>query len=460
MKGTKRSPLGPAFPAWTVLIIILALQPAAGLTAEPPGRMLTLEECLKIALEKSPAVASADKTVEGAEWGKKKARSEFLPKLSAQYSYTRLDEEPKSSGYTLNIPGLPAVTIPSKKAGTLDNYQFTFSVTQPLFTGFALLSQYELAKLGLDAAEIGREQSKMDLALQVKQAYFGVLQALKSLEVAGKSVEQLEAHLKVARSFFDVGMVPKNQVLQAEVKLAEAVQKRTVAENQVRYTQAALNTLLRRGLEDPLQVQDILTFKPFTRTLDECTRLAISSRPEVKAAQKKIDMKGQEVRLAKSGYYPNVAVTYNHISKGDTWRVDGSSYNDNPNQWNVTAVATWNFWEWGKTYSSVQASHTEEAKAHNALTQVEDGVRLEVKQYYLNLEAAGKNIFVSEKAVEQAEENYRMSVERYREQVATSTEVTDAETLLTSARTNRYAVLYQYNLAWATLERAIGVNKL
>ncbi len=60
--------------------------------------------------------------------------------------------------------------------------------------------------------------------------------------------------------------------------------------------------------------------------------------------------------------------------------------------------------------------------------------------------------------MEQAEENYRMNVERYREQVATSTEVTDAETLLTEARNNYYGALYQYNLVWASLERALGME--
>ena len=127
-----------------------------------------------------------------------------------------------------------------------------------------------------------------------------------------------------------------------------------------------------------------------------------------------------------------------------------------PNAWDVTVAAQWNVFEWGATRDEVQSSRADLSKARLALVQVRDAVRLEVKQNYLALTAAEQNIRVAEKAREQAKENYRMSEERYREQVATSTEVMDAETLLTSALNNYYGALYQYNLAWASLERAMG----
>lgn len=453
---------------WLTLILTLTVIACwlGGVTAVQaagtPDRVLTLAECLTRAFEASPAIDSANKTVEGAEWQKKKASKDFLPKFTVNYQYTRLDEVPMSPGSTIptGIAVMPVIKIPSKQAGTKDNYQLVFSITQPIFAGFAILTQYQLSKLGLDVAEIAREQAKLDLVLQVKQSYFSVLQAEKSLDVADQSVKQLDAHLKDARSFYDVGMVPKNQVLQAEVKMADAVQKRVVAENQLKYTRAGLNTLLRRDLEASMILEDILQYRPFTRTLPESTTQALDKRPEIKAALGKINIQEKQTQLTKSSYYPQVNVSYNNISKGDTWTANGSPYLDNANQWNVTATATWTFWEWGKTYNGVQANKTEEVKARNVLTQVQDGVRLEVKQAFLNLEAAGKNIFVSEKALESAEENFRMSNERYKEQVTTATEVTDAETLLTQARLNKYTALYNYNLAWATLERAVGVDRL
>ena len=87
---------------------------------------------------------------------------------------------------------------------------------------------------------------------------------------------------------------------------------------------------------------------------------------------------------------------------------------------------------------------------------IEDGIRFQVKEAVLYLEEAEKNIPTTQKAVLQAEENLRVSKERYRSQLTTSTEVLDAQTLLTQARLNYYNSLYDYNLAEARLQRAMG----
>lgn len=421
---------------------------------------LTLEECVSLALKKSPALRSAVDSVEGAEWQRKQAFTGFLPTFSLDYTYTQLDHTPMQPGMVINTgnPLMPVISTPAVQAGDKEFYQMQISVTQPVFTGFSTLSKYEMAKLGLDVAKILKDQTRMDIVLQAKQSYLQILLAQKGVEVAEQSVKQIGEHLNVARSFYEVGMVPKNEMLQAEVQQAEAIQKQTVAEHTLRYAKSALNVLIRRDITAPLYLsEDIQCLQPIEVDLNESIDRALKARPEIMAAKKQILISEQEVRQAKSGYYPEVAVIYNNIKKGPEWDVDGGRYQEG-NAWNIAAVASWNFWEWGRTRDGVQYANTEVSKAKNSLIQVKDAVQLEVKQNYLALQATRKNIGVAQKAVEQAEENYRMSEERYREQVATSTEVTDAETLLTSARTNYFNALYDHCLARARLERAMGAT--
>ena len=419
---------------------------------DPSQTDFTLDECVRRTLELSPAMSSAHQTIEGAEWDKKQALTNFLPKAGLSYSYTRLDERPMSSGFY--VP--PFIVVPPKPAGTVDNISLVTSISQPIFNGFSLISQYDLASLGLDLAVINLLRSKLDIILQVKQAYFTVLEAQRSLEVAEQSVKQLEEHLKVATSFFEVGLTPKIDVLQAEVQLAQAVQDQTVAEHQLIYAKAALNVLLRRQMEAPLTIEDVKCQRPIEDSADPYITRAYLCRPEVTAAQTQIDMSEENIRLARSGYFPNINLVYNHIRESDKLDTSDSRYHDN--SWNIVATASWTFWDWGKTYKGVQSKKVEVIKARNAMIQIKDAVSLEVKKAFLSLLATKKNIEVSEKALQQAEENYRMSQERYREQVAASTEVTDAQTLLTQARTNKNRASYQYCLAWATLERAIGLD--
>lgn len=89
--------------------------------------------------------------------------------------------------------------------------------------------------------------------------------------------------------------------------------------------------------------------------------------------------------------------------------------------------------------------------------QLKDQIALEVKEAFLALKVAEKNIFVAKKAVEQGEESFRMAQERYKEQVGTITDVLDSQTLLTQAQTDYYNALSNYNVAKAALNRAMGL---
>jgi outer membrane protein TolC len=119
-------------------------------------------------------------------------------------------------------------------------------------------------------------------------------------------------------------------------------------------------------------------------------------------------------------------------------------------------VASWNFWEWGKTKFRVDASKARENQAIDAAKELNDQITLEIKNAYLLLQEAEKQIAVSQKVIEQAEENFRISEERYKERVATSTEVLDAQTLLTRAKADYANALGDYNINYARLQRAMG----
>jgi outer membrane protein len=123
-------------------------------------------------------------------------------------------------------------------------------------------------------------------------------------------------------------------------------------------------------------------------------------------------------------------------------------------------VASWNFWEWGRTKNRVDASRSRENQTAYALQNIKDQVTLEVKNSWLTLHEAEKQVAVTQKAIEQAEENYRISRERYHEQVGTSTDVLDAQTLLTRAKSDYFNALSDYNISMARLERAMGAREV
>lgn len=409
------------------------------------SRTFTLEESIAMALERSLHIRSAREAVQESESARKESFTSFLPTLSTSYGYRRLDETP-----TMTFP-----VIGERTVGTRDNYVWSLDLSQPVFTGGALRGSYDLAARGVDISKLRETTTIQDVVLDVRESYFAILTAERVRDVALQAVEQLRAHRDTARSFYDVGVIPRNDLLHAEVELAQGIQNLTVAENALALAKARFNTVLRRDIGDPVAVEDILTYVPFSKDLDACLKEAMARRSELQIYELQVQQTERAVGVARSGLYPSVSVSANYSRYGDTPGVKGSSYSEK-DDWHLMAAAKWNVWQWGKTRHAVDASRRRVEQARNARDNVTDMVALEVKDAYLRLREAEHRIAVTETAVIQAEENYRLNVERYREQVGTTTEVIDAQTLLTRARSNYFNALSAYHLALGGLERSMG----
>lgn len=408
---------------------------------------LTLKQAVEMALEQNLDMKVAQEEIEAARERQKEARTGFLPSLKGKYSYRRPSE-------------VPYAVIAGNRFDFADRnqYRLTGTIEQPLFTGLSTLSNYQLAKLGLDVAKLQLARSRLDVSLQAKVAYFAILTTDKLKEVAMQAVEQLQAELEVAENFYRVGMSPKIDVLDAEVRLAEAKQQLIRAANHVSLAKARLNTILRQPIDQEVAVADILSHRPYEKTYEACLEISLERRPELLEAEKNVAKAEKEITLAKSAYYPEVTVSGNYYRAGDDPGLGGSDFVDREN-WDVVAEATLTFFEWGKTRHATSEKRARLRQARQALEQIKDAIRLEVKTSYLNLETAEKNIWVAEKSVESAQENFRISKERYLEQVATATEVLDAHTRLTEARTNHTRALAESNVARARLARAMGAEE-
>ena len=415
--------------------------------------ILTLNGSIDLALKQSVLIHAAEEGVLGAEAQKQEALTGFLPKLNTSYNYTRYNESPY-----LRVPagalgaGTPETTI---TAGTQDNYTWATEVRQPLFAGGGILANYEVNKLGFDISRMEKAATVQDIVQEVKVSYFDILKAEKLLGVARQSLEQLQAHLNIAKNFFEVGLIPRNDVLQSEVQVANGEQSLIRAENSVELARSKFNTVLRRDINTPVQLEDILTDRPDDRTLEQSITTALENRPEIRNQLLKVDQAKSQVKLARSDYFPVISAVGHYERVGDTPAVTGSAFKDADN-WYVMGQASWTFWEWGKTKNRVNASRSRENQSQDLLANLKDQVTLEVKNAYLLLKEAEKQLRVTRKIIEQAEENYRMNEERYKEQVSTSTDVLDALTLLTRAKSDYTTALGDYNIYQARLERAMG----
>lgn len=424
------------------LLMIFFWVPGALTAEDVQSSPLSLTQIVQIALEANLDVKTSNRETEAAEYAKKISRTNFYPNLNATYQYTRNEKE-------ISSPLLGIIT-PEEK------YAFVASITQPLFSGFSITNQYKMAQLSLDLTKANKNLVRQDVALAATKAYFEILKAEKLLSISKETVTQVSAQTDVVDNFYQVGMSPLNDLLESQVLLADAKQQVVFATSNLETARAYMNVLLRKPVHQVIEVVDILDYKPFEFDLDYCINTALEKRIELEMSDIELELAETDIQLAKRTYYPTVSLQGNYYRLGTEWDVSGGEGIGDEDTWDVQAVASWNFWDWGKSSYGILEKKSRRSQARLKRSKAEDNIRFSVTQAYLTMQTSEKNITTIETAIGQARENVRINEERYKEQVATSTDVLTAQTLLFRTMNNYYRALYDFQIAKASLYREMG----
>ena len=420
------------------------------LPAQTSDGKFDLTQTIDTALKANLSLKQSKEEVNAALATKKARTTNFFPTLSARYGYIRRDEPTVQK--LIGQQGQETLVIINPE----DEYNFVTSFSQPIFTGFALINQYKIASLGLDVAEISEKLTRQDVILDAKNAYYSILKSQKLMDVAEDTVKQVSAQKEVAENMYQVGMSPLNDLLQSQVQLANDKQRFITAQNNLEISKSQFNTLLRRPVNAPVAIVDILDYTPFEHDIDYCLDQANQNRLELQVADLEVQIAEKDYKLSQRNYFPSIDLTGTLTRRGTEWDVDGGEGIGDKKFWDIRATATWDFWQWGRTRYGVKERLSRLSQAKYRKDQILDNIELEVKQAYLRTKETEKNITTVEKAIEQAKENLRITEERYKEQVSTTTDVLVAQTLLTDTMTNYYNALYDFKIAKAVLYRAIG----
>jgi len=432
-----------------LILCFFLLTPKAGVPSD--NAPMTLETCIRIGLTQNLRLKASRIAIDRAKYFRKAAYANFFPKLKLQGTYRWLDHPVHIDipEITLHTPLGKIVSPPATVSEAARNSGIlTTSVIQPLFTGGALSEKYTFAELEEKSSKNLYEENRQALIEAIKFAYFNLIKALKIHFLTIKFSEQLEAHLKTAKAFLDENIIPLNDYLQVKVTLSNARLNVIKAQNARKIAQSYLNLLLNRDTHLPIHPRINFTILPPSNPLPFYQKIAVSSRPDLKIAITKVKQARSSIRLAQSSYYPQVALSLNYRDLSDE-----SLENDSAS---IFVTANWSIFEWNKRKWEVAAQKALLEQAILMKGQLKQQIFHEVKTAYLNLTASFKRIQTIRDSVKQARENKRINTLRYKEQVATSTDVIDAQTLLLKTEVNLTVARIDYLKALAGLEKAIG----
>jgi outer membrane protein len=422
---------------------VLQTQPSgsvsSGGTTTAQVRMLTLSQCIEIALKQNPNILAAMYGVDVNRSRVGEARSNYYPQVSAQAAYSRIYNPATATG------GL----VPISQEYNL--YTSSVNLNQNLIDFGKTSAQVDISKYNLESSRSDLNTTQDTIILNVKQAYYGVLQAKRNRDVAADVIKQFQLHLDQAKGFYDVGTKAKIDVIKAEVDLSNAQLSLINAENARKIARVTLNNVMGTSDAPEYEIEDNLSFQRYTITLEEATSRAFENRPDLQSIVEKRKAAETNIGLARTGHYPV-------LSGNASYNWSGESTTALDHGWTAGLVLT------VPLFSGFLTSHqVAEAKSNLYILRAnEESLRqqilLDVRQAYLNLQAAEASISTAGLAAKQAKENLDLANGRYSAGVGSPIEVSDAFATYVAAEANYTTALANYKIAQANIEKAMGAR--
>mgnify|MGYP001600945174 FL=1 len=449
--------------AWLLrpLVLLLALTPAGWLTpplagaqapAEPTpslpspvaGRVLTLEEAISIALATEPNIRARLQDYEAAGFRVNQALSGVLPQLAGSWVANRQQTQFFAGAVGGGAPK------PSPLWSTNSTAQVTLS--QILFDFGKTFAATDAARAQAEVSRLDAEVQKDQVILAVKEAFFNLLFGKRLITVNQEAVARAELNLRSAKGFFEVGTRPKFDVTRAEVDLANAQLALIQAKNAERLARVALNTAMGIDVNTATEVKDILSLEPYRMVEGQLIPEALRQRPEYHRINALVTAADASVRQAFRNFFPDVSGVGSY---GGTFR-NPKSPDDLAETWQLGLQLNWSIFDGGNKIARYQEASKNVEAARSRVQAIELSISQEVVQADLNLHETQERIQAAKKAVEAAQENFRLAQGRFDAGVGTIIELTDAQLALTQAQSTEAQALTDYRIAVSRLERALG----
>ncbi len=428
------------------LIFIIILFTTIGF---PQQQILSIEDALKIGIENSKEIKIADSRLLSSEEEITEITSQMFPKLTLGAGYTNLNIlEPEILGFN---PGNPLQII-----NPFYSYGLNLSLQVPIFTGFQLTSLKSAAELNNKAFHHELQNTINQKALSIYTAYWNFYKALKSVVLIQQGLSTLQKKLNDTEKFLENGLVTKNDLLKLKVQVSNAELKLIDAKNKKEVAQAIFNKILGYPLNAKTEIDMEINNSALEEYYyEELLSDALINRNEINSLASRIKAGEEIVTAENSGWWPKIYASgsyYNYNLNAKTFSVSDQELQ----LWYLGLSLSWDLWDWGYTSSKVAKAEQELLQSRETLKLLKEQIELEVYSYYLALLSEKEKMKISNLAVESAEENYRLTEDKYNNQLATSTDLINAQTELLEAKTQLAISLAELELAIVRLKTAAG----
>lgn len=407
---------------------------------------LTLSQAIELGLTKAFDIRTTKSDAQRANALVRQASSAILPQLTFDSSYTRFTDAFKVQ---LN-PNEPPVTF-----RPIDRSSVQLNLSQEIdISGVSSLAISGAKDLRLSANSQVLVAANL-VILNIKTNFYNVLRAERFVEVAKERLSNANDNLTVAEKRVAAGTAPRFDVLRFQTDIASARQQLTKAENDLELARAAFNASLSRDTTTPFELVPPETSETKLPALETLFQKAKATRPEIQSAKYNASYQTKYRKAQEKLALPSFRITaqWNHDPQA-------RGFGSEKNIYSATALFSFPIYKGGQINAQVAMAKNEEEKAIILSEQTALAIELEVRQSYLDVQSAWQIIKSAEQNVELAKEVLRLAKVRYEAGVATTLEVSDSNALFVAARTEYVNAVYEYQIAIAKLQKAIGTEEI
>ena len=451
--------------AATVATAQQAAAPAAG--QELP--VMSLSQCIKLALEDSPSLEIARQQRHMAAQDVRSAWGAFLPSLSLSYNWQKSERtdydvaQTEFGTYPMTTVGGDTLLFPTQRAtGTVEDetnkskYKALSARAQlNVFDGFAKYGTLSSAKHGLEAADASTGYAHERVIESVVAAYFNLVRYQELAKVARDSRDQAAKELERMETYFRLGSAAKSDVLQQRVQLENTKLAVVVADNNIQQGIANLAYAMNRPLAASFAVDGGMLAADFA--VEDVAALydeALRNRLDLQGSEQNVEARRGDAKAVAGGLLPRLDLfgNYNRDNNESPYKF-GAQISSSVS---YGASVSWNVFDRMQTITSVSKAKANVRIAEYQLQQARMNAQVEIRQLHNALVEARERANVSQETIIQAEEGLRLAQERFRVGAGTALDVVVAQVNLATARSQEVQAKCDFLIARASLDRALG----
>ena len=422
-----------------------------------------LEIYISTALKSNLALQQQEFSYQQARKSLKEARGLFLPSISIDARYSRA-----KGGRTIDIPVDQFLNPVYQTLNTLlsqnifpeniqpesikflreEEQETKIRAVQPLFDG-KIYYNYKIKNELQKLEEQAREAYKRELISEVKSAYFNYLKTLEILELLDRTRELLEENLRVNQKLVDVEKATIDVVYRARADLSLLEKERADADKNRIMAQAYFNFLLNRQQDQPIDLKVIKT-EPgsLKQNLSDVEVTALDNREELKQLAYGVRAAEQGIKLNRSAFLPNIFAVFDYGFQGEIYR-----FSKEDDFWMASALLQWNLFNGFQDQARAEKSRLEKEKLESRYQELQNQIRLEVREGYYSVLVALKNFQSTKDRLFSQKKSFEIVDKKYQQGMALQVEYLDARNTFIRSEIDLIVARYDYYISSAVLER-------